>query len=558
MFVGMLLEMVGVSLVIPVIMFLVSADPFEKLPSSLLWIKDMFPESATVQPIFFVLLMMVSVYAVKSSLLSYLSWKRSVFVFGLQAKFAERLFETYVYQPYKFHLARNSAQLIRNASGELSIWTGNVVMPMLLLITESLVAVGLCALLLFIEPLGTLLVIFLLAVVVSAFLLLMKRRILTWGQQRQYHERRRIQHLQQALGSIKEVKLLGREQEFQKQFSGEVYASALVSQKQAAFLSIPGLWIEFFSVISLVILVFVSLSSGDSPEVILTTLSLFGAAAVRLMPCANRILGSCQMLRFGLPVANTIYDELQLKVDAQRKSRTFPALNFKHNIEFNNVTFSYEGVTSPAISNLSLRIAKGQFIGLYGTSGSGKSTLIDLLLGLITPQSGSILVDGKDIQEYMRGWQSQIGYVPQNIYLIDDTLTKNIALGVPTDMIDYAALETAAKLAQLDDWIFGLSDGLNTVVGERGVRLSGGQKQRIGIARALYHNPEVLVLDEATSSLDWATEAEVMKSVEGLKDIKTLIMISHRMSTLSQCDSRYRLESGGISKLTMAASSPRE
>ena len=551
MFIGMLLEMLGVSLVVPVIVLLVQTDPFAQLPSGLLSIKGTLRTISHDNLIILALTLLASAYALKSVFLSYLSWKRSRFAFNLQAEFAERLFTTYINQPYNFHLQRNSAQLIRNASSELTMWTGNVVMPSLQLLAESMVIVGLCVLLLIVEPFGTILVGFILTLLVGTFYRVMRKRISIWGRQRQYHEGMRIQHLQQSLGSIKEVKLMGREDDFRLQFTNDVFASARAGQKQAAFLQIPGLWLEFFGVLGLVILVSVLLGLGKSPEVIIPVIGLFAAAAFRLMPSTNRILASLQLLRFGLPVGEMLYQELSLKNNSDFSRAANDRVAFGDSIQLKNLSFTYESALNPAISDVSLKISRGESIGFIGPSGSGKSTLIDLLLGLIEPQKGTILVDGKNIQDCMRGWQNLVGYVPQTIYLTDDSLRRNIALGIPENKIDHDSVLAALKAAQLEDWVSSLPQGLDTVVGERGVRLSGGQRQRVGIARALYHNPEVLVLDEATSALDSATEKDVMASVAALRGTKTLIMIAHRTSTLTQCDRLYRLDHGQITQTLM-------
>jgi ABC-type multidrug transport system fused ATPase/permease subunit len=221
-------------------------------------------------------------------------------------------------------------------------------------------------------------------------------------------------------------------------------------------------------------------------------------------------------------------------------------LRFSDLIEVSDLTFQYEAALSPALNNVSLTVKRGEAVGLVGPSGSGKSTLVDILLGLLEPTSGRVLVDGDVIHDNLRGWQDQIGYVPQSIFLTDDTLRRNVAFGLPKNEIDEVAVEAAIRLAQLEDFVASLPDGLDTIVGERGVRLSGGQRQRIGIARALYHNPDVLVLDEATSSLDTETEHGVMQAVQALQGEKTVIIVAHRLSTVEYCNRLYRLENARI------------
>ena len=545
MFIGMLLEMLGVGLVVPVIVLLMQQD-LSTIPSALQPILEAVGPLPREHLVVGALLALVTVYMFKSTFLSFLAWRRARFAFGLQTEFAQRLFALYIAQPYSFHLRRNSAQLIRNASGEITMWTGNVVMPGLLLLAEGLVLLGLGTLLLIVEPVGTLLVMSVLAVLVAGFHRAVRQRVTTWGRQRQYHEGMRIQHLQQSLGSIKEVKVLGRESDFIRQFNADVAASALAGQKQAAMLQIPGLWLELLGVLGLVGLVFAMLAFGQDPASIIPTLGLFAAAAFRLMPSANRMLAAMQQLRYGLPVGELLFQELSLKTAPIEDQARDERLGFREVIELESVSFAYEGASAPTIEDVSLHIRKGESIGLIGASGSGKSTLVDLLLGLLPPQHGHISIDGQDIQPRLRGWQNLVGYVPQSMYLTDDSLRRNIALGVPADEIDDGAVRQALHAAQLGPWVASLPQGLDTPVGERGVRLSGGQRQRVGIARALYHAPEILVLDEATSALDTTTEKDVMEAVTALRGSKTIFMVAHRLSTLMQCDRLYRLDHGRL------------
>lgn len=543
MFLGMLFEMLGVGLVVPVIVLLMQQD-LSTIPSALQPLLEAVKPLPREQLVMGALLALVTVYTFKSIFLSFLAWRRARFAFRLQTEFAQRLFSLYIAQPYTFHLRRNSAQLIRNASGEITMWTNNVVMPALLLLAEGLVFLGLGTLLLIVEPLGTLLVMLVLVVLISGFHHAIRQRITSWGRQRQYHEGMRIQHLQQSLGSIKEVKVLGRESDFIQQFNADVAASALAGQKQVAMLQIPGLWLELLGVLGLVGLVFAMLAFGKDPGFIIPTLGLFAAAAFRLMPSASRMLAALQQLRFGLPVGDMLFQELCLKRAPLEEQSADERLEFREVIEMNSVSFSYEGATAHAIENISLHIRKGESIGLVGASGSGKSTLVDLLLGLLQPQHGRISVDRQAIQSRLRGWQNLVGYVPQTIYLTDDSLRRNIALGVPDDKIDNEAVQQALYAAQLGPWVAKLSQGLDTLLGERGVRLSGGQRQRVGIARALYHHPEILVLDEATSALDATTEKDVIEAITALRGSRTIIMVAHRLSTLMQCDRLYRLDNG--------------
>jgi ABC-type multidrug transport system fused ATPase/permease subunit len=304
------------------------------------------------------------------------------------------------------------------------------------------------------------------------------------------------------------------------------------------------LYLELLAVVALAIILITKAKNDSSISQIIPTIGIFVAAAFRLIPSAFRILSSIQNIKYTEPVLNLLAEEMELIKDYNSQERSNQKLTFKNKLVLSNVSYSYPNTNVFALNNISLEIKKGQSVGFIGMSGAGKSTLIDVILGMLPPSCGSIYVDDCDVQIDLQKWQNQIGYVPQTIYLTDNSLRENIAFGIPIDTIDEVALIKAVKLAQLEQLIAELPNGLNTNVGERGIRLSGGQKQRIGIARALYNDPEVLVLDEATSALDVQTEEQVMKSIEDLQGTKTVLIIAHRLSTISKCDKLFKIHNG--------------
>jgi ABC-type multidrug transport system fused ATPase/permease subunit len=359
------------------------------------------------------------------------------------------------------------------------------------------------------------------------------------------HEGLRIQHIQQGMGGVKDIKLLGRADNFLDEYQVHNTGSAQAGEYQLTLHALPRLCLELLGVTGLAILVLAMVYEEKSLEAVLPTLGLFAAAAFRLMPSVNRVLSSIQSFRYAGPAIDILHKELSLAngTPAQAPSEVQP-IPFQQSLAVDLVTFSYPSTEAQALKGVDLTIRRGTSVGLIGTTGSGKSTLVDIILGLLAPTKGVVRVDGVDIQSNLRGWQDQIGYVPQSIFLTDDTLRRNIAFGINAKLIDENAVWRALKSAQLDEFVKGLPDGLNTFVGERGVRLSGGQRQRIGIARALYYDPQILVLDEATSSLDMKTEQGVMDAVRSLHGKKTIIIVAHRLSTVEQCDRLYRLEQG--------------
>jgi len=393
------------------------------------------------------------------------------------------------------------------------------------------------------EPLGAVVVVSILGAAGWFFHRISRSHIARWGEARQYHDGLRLQHLQQGMGGVKDVKMLGREADFLNQYHMHNEQSARAGQMHSTLQQLPRMWLELLAVSGLALLVISMLAQGHALEFVLPTLGLFSAAAFRLMPSVSRVLGAVQALRYGLPVIDVLHAELNLALPEVTRTNISPA-PFRSGLKLSNVNHTYPGTVTPALKDVSLVIELGESVGFIGASGAGKSTLVDIILGLLTPDQGVVMVDDKDIQQNLRNWQEHIGYVPQSIYLTDDTLRRNVAFGLPDEQIDDAAVKRAIQSAQLEDFVSSLPDGLTTMVGERGIRLSGGQRQRIGIARALYHDPALLLLDEATSSLDTATELGVMQAVKALQGSKTILIVAHRLSTVEHCDRLYRMENG--------------
>lgn len=549
MVVGMGLEMLGIGLIIPAVTLLLQTAPSETYPP-LAVVVEMLGQPTQVQLITGAMLLLVGVYLVKALFLGFLAWYQNDFAFGVQRHISRELFATYLYQPYVFHLQRNSAQLIRNAVNEVHKLWFLILNPTLVVLGEGLVLVGVTCLLFIVEPIGALIVVLVLGCAAWGFHLYTRGRLLRLGIARQHHDGQRIQELQQGLGGVKEAKLLGRESGFLAKYEEHNAESARVEQFQATLQLLPRLWIELLAVTGLATLIITMLMQGQAAASIVPTLGLFAAAAFRLMPSAYRVLGAVQNLPYGMPVIKMLREELkltsELPANAEASVNSQVANSFKNDIRLVDVDYMYPSSPEFALKGLNISIRKGDSIGFVGPSGSGKSTLVDIVLGLLTPTSGEVQVDKKNIQTGLRSWQDQIGYVPQSVYLTDDTLRNNVAFGIPSDQIDEGAVARAVQAAQLDTFVANQPHGLDTVVGERGVRLSGGQLQRIGIARALYHDPSVLVLDEATSALDTLTEKGVMDSVEALQGSKTLLIVAHRLSTVEHCSRLYQLDRGRV------------
>jgi ATP-binding cassette, subfamily B, bacterial PglK len=379
------------------------------------------------------------------------------------------------------------------------------------------------------------------------FSLATRGRVGRWGLARQHHEGVRLQRLQEALGGAKDVMLLGREAEFLKQYEVHNSASAALAQRQATVVQLPRLWIELLAVLALVIVVFTMLAQGRELTTLVPTLGLFAIAGFRLMPSVNRVLMAAQGFRYGRPTIDILHDELERAVPQNRQSGG-AATEFRRELRLSGVGYTYPAAGVPALEDASIVITPGEAVGIVGPSGAGKSTLVDVCLGLLTPTVGTVTLDGADIRQDLRAWQDQIGYVPQSVYLSDDTLKRNIAFGLADEEIKEPAVWRAIQDAQLEEFVRALPNGLLTFVGERGTSLSGGQRQRVGIARALYHDPAVLVLDEATSALDTTTERGVLDAVSALHGRKTVLIVAHRFSTVAACDRIIRLQAGRVAK----------
>ena len=543
MLVGMVLETLGISLVLPVITVLSSANLTSEFPWLEPWLQ-WFGNPTHEELIIGSMLTLVVVYMGKALFLAFLAWSSARFSFGIQEDLSSRLFSGYLRQSYVFHLQRNSAELIRNTIRQVD-QIRSVMQVSLTLVAEIFVLLGISVLLLVVEPVGTLWVAGTLSLAGLGFQALTRDHLLSWGQARQMHEGLRIQHLQQGLGGVKDARLLGREENFVAQYGRHNTENARLGRNQATLQKFPRIWFELLAVLGLTVLILVLISRGQSLEALLPTLGLFTAAAFRLLPSLTSVLASVQALRTNLPVIENLHHEFKLLEIASPAQDNQPVV-FQGSISLEEVKFRYPDADTYALKGVSLSIPRGSNVGFIGTTGSGKSTLVDIVLGLLTPNSGVVRVDGLDIQKRLRGWQDQIGYVPQSIFLTDDTLRRNVALGLFDEEIDESAVKRAVHSAQLDTFIDELPDGLDTVVGERGVRLSGGQRQRIGIARALYHDPGILVLDEATSALDTVTESQVMAAVNALKNDKTIVIVAHRLSTVEHCERIFRLEKGKI------------
>lgn len=478
------------------------------------------------------------------------------FSFSHKAFLINGLMTAYQARPLKYHLEHNSASLMQAVSGHVTIYTDGTLVASLRLAAE-VTSVTVIIMLLAITDITTVLA--MCAVLFFVFLgydKFVKRRVLEAGRIIADAQQGVFQGLSQAIDGYKEIRVLGREKFFHAKVDHHAQTYADTAGVYQGLKILPRYLIESVMIIFVVMIAIVALSTDGNAQAILPVLSMFGVAAIRLMPSSTQILGCVSQLRNANYALSVLYRELSeieeelglQPMMALQQARRISSDQPFSSLKVNNITFYYDRTDVPAVKELNMEFKRGQAIGLIGHSGSGKTTLVDILLGLLDPQRGHIEVDGVRLKEGSTGWLNHIAYLPQIPFLIDDTIKANVALGVPDAEIDDDLLAQALEMAQLDETVAQQPAGVNTVVGERGVRLSGGQRQRIALARAFYHQRDVLILDEATAALDNKTEEQVISAINRYKGEKTLIVIAHRLSTVRHCDVIYKMERGPITQ----------
>ena len=437
---------------------------------------------------------------IKFFCLGFLSYLQSKFTYDFQSLLSKRIFNTYLSQPYSFHLNRNSSTLLQVVTAEVNTLT-SMTNQIMTLLTDLSMLISILFLLLYVEPIGAISAFLIFGTFGYLFYFISKKYLSEWGKKRQKHETLTIKHLQQGLGGIKDIKILGKEFYFANKFGLHRDKTSDVNQKQMFISQLPRVWLELLTILTITIMITFTIFAENGFNSFLPIIGLFVAAAFKIIPSINRIISSFQIFIFSIPAINIVFNELKLESEIFIKSDTIDSHKNFSKINLVNVNFSYEKNKPNILNNINLTINKGDIIGLVGFSGEGKSTLIDTILGLLKPDKGNIYIDGIDIHNNLRCWQNKIGYVPQNIFLTDDTLKRNIAFGVNDEDIDEGKINKAIISAQLEKLVDNSVNKLETLVGERGVKLSGGQRQRIGIARALYNDPEIIVLDESLNIL---------------------------------------------------------
>lgn len=556
-FFAMIIETLSVGLIIPAIAFITDDDFYTKYSQVVTFFINLFPfdletnnqiKDTKVILIIPGLIFLLVIYFFKAILLSFINLYQIKFTKKLEFNLSNELFKTYLYQPYTFHLNRNSSILLRNIDECNTL--ANAIYSWIIFTSEVLVLLGISVLLLIFATTSALFAVMFIFFSITFFYLLTKNNLLEWGKERHHLMYLVIKQLQQGFQGIKDIKILGRQNFFLNEFKLNKLRYYSKLYKSEFIKSLPKLWLEFMIISVLIGTTLLLLFQNTELNKILFSIGVFSVAAFRILPSINRIINCLQTIRNNLSSINNIIKEISLK----KNMIEFPNIekfNYKSDeINIKNLSYSYPNTIKTSLNSINMTIKKGETVGIIGQSGSGKSTLLDIILGLLPLEKDeNISIFGNKLNASAQSWQKEIGYVSQNIYLTDDTIKKNIALGIEDNLINKEKLFKSIELSQLEDFINKLENGVNSIVGERGGKISGGEKQRIGIARALYKSPSVLVLDEATSSLDLKNEELIIETINSLKRKKTIIIVSHRPSTVKICDTVYKMENGKITRI---------
>ena len=550
---AMFIETLSIGLIIPAIAFVTDENFYKEYFHFVNFLSNISPfdfktnksglEGEKINFIVAGLILILLVYLLKAFLLSFINLYQIKFTKKLEYNLSNKLFNIYLNQSYTFFLNRNTSVLLRNIDECNTI--ANATYSLIILTSEILVLIGISTLLFIYATTSAIFSLIFIFISILFFYFSTKDHLLRWGKDRHKLMYIVIKQLQQGFQGIKDIKILGKQNFFLKEYklNKSKYYSKLF---QSEFIkSLPKLWLEFMIITVLVSVTILLLIQNIQLNKIVFSLGVLSAAAFRILPSINRIINSLQDLKNNFSSIENINNEMSLSIDNDnRLSNNFKFLS--NNIIIKNLNYIYPNSKKTSLKNINLNIKKGETIGIIGESGSGKSTLLDIILGLLPVDKKNISIFGNPLGDVVKAWQKEIGYVSQNIYLTDDSIKKNIALGVSEININKQNINNAIKLSQLSNFVSNSEKGLDTIVGERGARISGGEKQRIGIARALYNNPSVLVFDEATSSLDIKNEEEIINTINNLKGKKTIIIVSHRPNTVKICDKVFKMEKGQI------------
>ncbi len=550
--IGGLLETLGVSIILPVITVIMDVDRMERN----IWVQKIFRLLNLKDMDQFIVLLLVCViliFVIKNIYLLFLSYVQAKFVNGSQHKAGSYMLEEYLNRPYEFYLNADIPTIFRILDGDIPK-VFQLLMQLIRLVTEIVVAFCLFILLLVIDFQMTMFLMIMLLAMTLIIVKVLKPKMNKIGKENQEVQSVAGRWRTKAIYGIKDVKVLNKEHYFASFYKKHTLTGTHLTIQYNVLNNIPRTIIETACIAGVFAYLAICIVTGDDVTSLMSQISAFAVAAIRLMPSMNRINTYLTDIAFFEPSLDYVYEHVDFSrykeegdyVPIQQIDPT--PIVIDREIELKNIGYAYPNTEKKILDQAAMTIPLGKSIGVVGPSGAGKSTVIDIILGLLRPQEGNVLCHSRDVYQNYPSWLSHIGYIPQVIYLSDDSIRSNIAFGVAEEEIDEERLWQVLEEAQMAEFVRKLPEGLDTSVGDRGVRISGGERQRLGIARALYHNPEILIFDEATSALDNATEQAVMEAIHSFHGKKTMVIIAHRLNTIEQCDLIYRVEDGKIKK----------
>lgn len=552
LFIGALFELVGVSLITELVSIVTDPSKIHKNPM-LKSVYDLFGMREDRQFFLALVIGLIILYLVKNIFLLWINYVQYTFIYNNQLRLSGRLIDCYLKKPYTYHLDKNSAEMVRNVMLDTERFF-QMLLSVFLMLSELLISLLLCVYLFTVDWFITVSVAVILGIFTGIYLLLFKNKAKEYGKINQIYDGKMHQSINQALGAVKDIKILHREKYFVDAFCGYGKKKMRAVRNNNVLGQAPKYVIETVCIGAILLVLVFKLYMGEDLSTMITQLAAFAVAAFKLLPSASKINNFANLIIFLKPSVDLIYRDIRDTEDMKSFELTDAVTDFEIKdadaISVTGLTYRYPHTEKDVLKDVSLKIPLGYAVGLMGPTGAGKSTLADVILGILTPTSGTVCYGNMNVHEHPIKWSKKLAYIQQSIYLADETIRNNVAFGIDDDKIDEEKVWKALEEAQIKDFVKSLPEGLDTMVGERGVRLSGGQRQRIGIARALYDDPEILVLDEATSALDNETETAVMEAIDNLMGRKTLIIIAHRLTTLRNCQKIFKVEGGGVREVT--------
>lgn len=554
-FIGGILETLSISAMLPVVWVIIDAESVQQ-NKYCQWIMELLHIQNMQGFIIMLLVALMIMYILKNAYLLLLTSEQNRFISVNRNRLISQVLREFLNRPYEFYLDADIPTVFRLTDSDIPNVFG-ILMAIISLASEVVVFVLICGVLIVTDWKLVLVLIFISGIVTLVLFKVLKPKLNSLGMTNQAIQSRIAKWRIQAIYGIKDVKVLHRESFFADNYESNGKIGAKLNQKYAIINALPRILIETIFMVSILGYLVVCVALGDDMTQMLPTLTAFGLAAVRLLPCVNRINTYLTDISYFRPCLDYVYENMNINEISKKTNQTLlpvdetKTMELKDRIELKDIVYAYPNTDVLIFDHADMEIPYGKSIGIMGPSGAGKSTIVDILLGLLKVHEGQILCDGDNVFDNYPAWLAQIGYIPQSIYLVDEPIRNNIAFGIGDDEIDDNRIWQVLEEAQLKEFIQTLPEGLDTTIGDRGVRLSGGQRQRLGIARALYHNPEILVFDEATSALDNETEAAVMEAINSFHGKKTMVIIAHRLNTIEKCDMIYKVEGGKITQTTL-------